>query len=149
MVARPVTRTSTSVREAPAHSTSVSLSEIASGMLRMDAAAYGIQRRRAVQILEVGGAFSLLDEYSPLRVDIQPVLRTPRVWVSNLEFGIPFFSSSDIISLKPVPKGLVSRKVTQNLGGLICNKWDVLVSRSGTVGNVLLAGDSFDGAAND
>ncbi len=72
--------------------------------------------------------------------------RFKRIYV-NSEHGIPFLSSSEIISLRPRIENYLSRKHTKNLDKLLIQKWDVLISCSGTIGNISLAGDTFSGKA--
>jgi type I restriction enzyme S subunit len=60
---------------------------------------------------------------------------------------VPFLSSSDIISLRPVGDDYISRKKTKHLNDLIIKPWDVLISCSGTIGNIGLASRSFAGMA--
>ncbi|MBV9879295.1 MAG: hypothetical protein JO180_02315, partial [Gemmatirosa sp.] len=61
--------------------------------------------------------------------------------------GVPFLSSSDIIDLRPEPDRHVSRRLTPRLEQLLVRQWDVLISCSGTVGNVALAGERLTGMA--
>ena len=73
-------------------------------------------------------------------------LRLKRTYV-DADHGIPFLSSSDIISLRPEINHYLSTKLTRQLDRLLIRKWDVLISRSGTVGNVALAGGALGGMA--
>ena len=59
----------------------------------------------------------------------------------------PFLSSADIISMRPEIEYYLSKKLTKHLDHLIIKKWDVLISCSGTIGNVGLASASFTGIA--
>ncbi|PZV13358.1 MAG: type I restriction endonuclease subunit R [Leptolyngbya sp.] len=73
--------------------------------------------------------------------------RFEKVYVENYEHGVPFLSSSEIISLRPETIRYLSRKNTSNLKKLLIQKWDVLISRSGTAGNVGLVAGNFAGKA--
>ncbi|MGK7897276.1 MAG: type I restriction endonuclease subunit R, partial [Xenococcus sp. (in: cyanobacteria)] len=64
--------------------------------------------------------------------------RLKRIYVSP-DKGIPFISSSEIISLKPEAGRYLSRKLTANPEKFTIKMWDVLISRSGTIGNIGLA----------
>jgi type I restriction enzyme S subunit len=73
--------------------------------------------------------------------------RFEKVYVENYGHGIPFLSSSDIISFRPETNRYLSRKNTSNLEKLLIQKWDVLISRSGATGNVGLVAENFAGKA--
>ncbi len=57
--------------------------------------------------------------------------------------GIPFLSSSEITSLQPKIDNFLSQEYTQNLETLFLRKWDILLSRSGIIGDVGLATEAF------
>lgn len=63
--------------------------------------------------------------------------RFARIYVGP-ERGVPFLSSSDIIGLRPERGNYLSLK-TPRLDALKIQPWEVLVSCSGTIGNVSLA----------
>jgi len=73
--------------------------------------------------------------------------RFNRVYVENNEHGVPFLSSSEIISFRPETSRYLSRKNIPDLEKLLIQKWDILISRSGAVGNVGLATEYFAGKA--
>ncbi len=126
-------------------STTIKLSEILNSGFRFEASAFSIEARNAVTALENSG-LQLISLYGEggLCQEAHNAFRFKRIYV-NSEQGIPFLSSSDIISLRPETDRYLSRKHTRNLGMLSVQKWDVLISRSGTIGNVALANDAFTG----
>ncbi|TDD74857.1 methylation-associated defense system restriction endonuclease subunit S MAD5 [Flavobacterium caseinilyticum] len=70
--------------------------------------------------------------------------RGKRMYVKK---GVPFLSSSDMMLFNPVR---LCKKVSSNTHGINqmkVNKYDILISRSGTVGNTVLVGDSLKGVA--
>ncbi|RZK22888.1 MAG: hypothetical protein EOO43_09105, partial [Flavobacterium sp.] len=70
--------------------------------------------------------------------------RGKRMYVEN---GITFLSSSDMMLYNPKR---TSKKVSKNTPGLksmIVSKYDILISRSGTVGNTIIVGDDLAGTA--
>lgn len=70
--------------------------------------------------------------------------RGKRNYVDN---GVPFLSSSDMMLFNPVRN---SKKVSFNTPGLKSmkvEKFDILISRSGTVGNTIIVGDSLKNVA--
>ncbi len=73
--------------------------------------------------------------------------RFKRVFVENDRQGVPFLSSSEINSLKPEAEQYLSLKNAPDLEKLITKKWDILISRSGVIGNIGLASESFLGQA--
>jgi len=128
---------------ASAFSTSIKLSEVIAGGLRFEAAAFNIEARQAVQAMRVAG-HSLVALYgaSGLATFANKPTRFPRIYV-DADHGTPFLSSSDIISMRPEIENYLSRKLTPQLDELLIREWDVLISRSGTVGNVGLAPERF------
>lgn len=76
-----------------------------------------------------------------------------RIFVGNrakrnyVDDGIPFLSSSDMMLFNPKRYAKQISKRTPNLDSLLVNKNDILISRSGTVGNVVLVGDDLVNSA--
>jgi len=116
------------------------LSEVLASGARFDASSFGIQAHKAVEALKASGV-----PLVPLFGDVgfcnetSDVVRFKRVYV-GADRGVPFLSSSDIISMRPEVAHYISKKLTKRLDQHLVRKWDVLISRSGTVGNVSLAG---------
>lgn len=128
-------------------STTIRLSEVFAAGERLEASAFSIEAHNAVTALENSG-LQLIPLYGEggLCQEAHNAFRFKRIYVSP-EQGIPFLSSSDIISLRPETNRYLSRKHTKKLATLSVQKWDVLISRSGTIGNVALANDAFTGKA--
>jgi type I restriction enzyme, S subunit len=70
-----------------------------------------------------------------------------RKYVEHPEHGLPFLTSSTMMEARPRPSKLVSIKHTKNLTALQVRKDYILVSCSGTVGNVALCTEDVDGWA--
>ena len=70
--------------------------------------------------------------------------RSKRIYVEN---GIPFLSSSEMMLYNPKRSCKKVSKKTPNLSSMLVSKKDILISRSGTVGNTILVGDDLNGAA--
>jgi type I restriction enzyme S subunit len=127
----------------PAYGAIVSLHEVLNAGARLEAAAYSIAARQARAEL-AACSFPLLPllsskaDESALGVSATNGNRFSRIYV-NSSFGVPFLSSSDIIGLRPERDRYVSRKHTKDLESFMIEPWDVLISRSGTIGNVSLA----------
>ncbi|AMA08957.1 restriction endonuclease subunit S [Picosynechococcus sp. PCC 73109] len=128
-------------------STTVKLSEVLNAGVRFEASAFNIDAHNAIQILQ-SSPFPLIPLYGEngLSQEAHNAFRFRRVYVSST-YGIPFLSSSEIISLKPDTDRYLSKKNTKKLNSLKIQKWDVLVSRSGTIGNVGFATDSLKNKA--
>lgn len=128
-------------------STTVRLSEVLNAGTRLEASAFSIEARNVLTTLQNSG-LQLISLYGEagLCQEAHNAFRFKRIYVDT-EYGIPFLSSSDIISLCPETNRYLSRKYTRNLSMLSVQKWDVLISRSGTIGNIALANDAFTGKA--
>ena len=128
-------------------STHVQLAEVFEAGLRLEASAFGIEGRKAVTALRASG-LPLLSLYGKNGFchEAHNAFRFRRIYVEPA-YGVPFLSSSDIISMRPELNNYISRKLTKKLDELLVQKWDVLISRSGTVGNVGLAGATHAGHA--
>jgi type I restriction enzyme S subunit len=125
----------------------VLLGEVLAIGLRLEAAAFGIEARRAVAALKAS-ELPLVPLYGENGFcnEAHNAFRFRRVYVEPA-YGVPFLSSSDIISMRPEVQNYISRKLTKDLDRLLVKQWDVLISRSGTVGNVGLAGQTQTGSA--
>ncbi len=128
-------------------STTIKLSEVLAAGVRLEASAFSIEAHNAVTALTNSG-LPLIPLYGKegLCQEAHNAFRFKRIYV-DAEHGIPFLSSSDIISLRPRIENYLSRKYTQNLSKLLIQKWDILISCSGTVGNVSLACETLAGKA--
>jgi type I restriction enzyme S subunit len=128
-------------------STTIRLSEVVDAGVRLEASAYSIEAHNAVTVLKNSGLqlIPLYGEGGLCQGGYYPH-RFKRIYVIP-DKGIPFLSSSEIISLRPTTARFVSRKHTLNLDMLLPQKWDVLISRSGTIGNIGLATETFLGKA--
>ena len=135
--AAPATRLATRVR----------LREILDADARLEASSFDPEARAAVASLQSSG-LSLLPLFGEegLCHRAQNGYRLKRVFVDD-SHGVPFLSSSDINSLRPTPDTFLSRKLTKRLDDLLVKKWDVLISRSGTIGNIGFAGERLEGMA--
>lgn len=128
-------------------STTIKLSEILNAGVRLEASAFSIEAHNAVTVLETSGLeLTVLYGKEGLCREAHNAFRFKRIWVEP-EYGEAFLSSSEIISLNPRIAGHLSRKLTRNLDKLLIKKWDVLISCSGTIGNIALATDTLSGKA--
>ncbi|MBK1704747.1 hypothetical protein CKO40_09400 [Halochromatium glycolicum] len=70
-----------------------------------------------------------------------------RRFVPDPERGVPFLSTSAMMEAKPKAKQFLSIKNTRNLSAYLVREGTILVSRSGTVGNVALVTKDLAGHA--
>lgn len=128
-------------------STTIGLGEVINAGIRLEASAFNIAARRAVARLKASG-LPLVPLYGPAGLcrEAHNAFRFKRIYVRD-EFGVPFLSSSDIIAMRPEVDRYLSKTRTKRLEELLIRKWDVLISCSGTIGNVSLASDTFAGMA--
>ena len=127
--------------------TSVRLSEVIEAGLRLEASAYNVAARNAIAaLLEAGLKLIPLYGEGGLCEKASTPYRLKRVYVRP-DRGTPFLTSTEIISMRPRIDHYISRRLTAKVENLTINKWDVLISRSGTIGNIALAGDTFVGKA--
>mgnify|MGYP000918525306 CR=1 FL=1 len=66
-------------------------------------------------------------------------IRAKRIYVSKKEYGIPFFSSSDILRADLDNIKLASKSLTPGIEQMTLQKGWTLISRSGTIGNCSFA----------
>lgn len=137
----------TRARSFKARSSVVRLSEVvAEGRERLEATAYGLERRAAMSaVLASPNGWRYLNDHETPVIISKPV-RVRRVVVDS-DHGVGLLTSSDIIDVNPHPKQYISRKLTSQLGKMIVRPYEVLVTRSGTVGNVALATRRIGGLA--
>ncbi len=128
-------------------STTIKLSEVLNAGTRLEASAFSIEAHNAVTALKNSGLqLILLYGEKGLCQEAHNAFRFKRIYV-NPDKGVPFLSSSDIISLRPKINHHLSLKNTIKLDQLLIKKWDVLISCSGTIGNIGLASEYFVGKA--
>lgn len=126
----------------------VRLSEVQSNAGRFEASAYNPEARAAVATIEAGAhpVVPLLGD-SGLCQRASNASRFARVFVRP-EYGVPFLGSADIIGLDIEPRKWISRRMHErDLDNLAIQSGDVLLSRSGTLGNCALAGAACTGMA--
>ncbi|MEM6887567.1 MAG: type I restriction endonuclease subunit R [Pseudomonadota bacterium] len=93
-----------------------------------------------------GGHFPLYGDPDSLISAAHNAFRFKRIYTSEA-FGLPFISSSSIIDIDAKTDKYLSRKLTKNLDDLIIKEGEVLISCSGTIGNVGFAGKHLAGKA--
>lgn len=119
-------------------------SAVTSGARRLEAGFYGSEGYRALQAMEVSGfQIGRVGELAGVRW-LGPF---SRVYVEDHKAGIPFLSSSDMMVTRLDPKNYVSRACTHKLEQVIVHEGTILISRSGTIGNVAICTKDYEGLA--
>jgi len=127
-------------------SVGVQLGEFMGAGLRLEASAYALDARKAVAELQACPfpIKALLGDAGMCHKAFN-AFRFARMYVGR-DKGIPFLSSSDIIGFRPERGKFLSLK-TDRIGDLQIKPWEVLLSCSGTIGNVSLASPRISGWA--
>ncbi|NTV95546.1 MAG: hypothetical protein HGA75_09035 [Thiobacillus sp.] len=119
-------------------SVGVRLAEVMGASLRLEASAYALEARQAVAELQAcPHPIKVLLGETGMCQKANNAFRFARMYVGP-DKGVPFLSSSDIIGLRPERGNYLSLK-TPRLDALKIQPWEILVSCSGTIGNVSLA----------
>ena len=128
-------------------SVGISLRDVFATDLRFEASAYALEARQAVEELYASGlpVVPVLGKDGMCK-EAHNAFRFKRTYV-DAEYGVPFLSSSDIIGLRPERGKYISLQREKNAQKLKVKAWDILVSRSGTVGNIGLATPRINGWA--
>lgn len=69
--------------------------------------------------------------------------RFKRIYVEK-DYGVPFLSGTSIVQIKPYDLKYVSKRVTAQLENCLVRKGWVLLTRSGTIGRVVLVPSNWD-----
>jgi type I restriction enzyme S subunit len=109
--------------------------EVTTGLHRLEGAFYGSTGYRSARKLRSSG-LTLLSVGQ--KADVQWFGPFTRTYVESPSCGVPFLSSSDMMEARIVPDRFLSKVLTRSLDRLLVQSGSVLVSRSGTVGNVAM-----------
>lgn len=118
--------------------------EVNSGARRLEGAFYGSGGYRALKTMtRAGFRITTIGNLA----DVTWIGPFKRTWVDDPSAGVPFHSSSTMLMAQPEPSGFISRALTPNLNSLIIKEGTILVSCSGTIGNMAIATSDLAGAA--
>lgn len=70
-----------------------------------------------------------------------------RYYIESLEYGVPLISSSEMMELKPTYEGIISKEYTKDFEKYLVKKNTILVSCSGTIGNITLVDERLNNMA--
>lgn len=117
-------------------------SAVLRGALRFEAGFYGSEGFRALQAMEKSGfKIGRIGDLAGVRW-FGPFSRT---YVDDPAAGVPFLSSAEMLVAKLEPKNFLSTTLTRNLERLFVHEGMILVSCSGTIGNVAICTKDFNG----
>lgn len=123
---------------------SVSLTEIMAAGGRLEASVFNIEARQARELIKECGWKSKPLTDACLIVSASYPGRFKRNYVSKT-VGLPFILPSQITDINPMPTKWIYGLKNGDLATLSVGKGDVLLTRSGTVGQCSIAGKSLDG----
>lgn len=115
----------------------INIKNVRSARLRTDAS-YHLSEGQIVQNDIASSPYPLM-QIKDVSNDIFIGNRAKRIYVSSIEHGIPFLSSSDILKGDLEHVKLASKKYTPEIDRMLLQKGWTLISRSGTIGNCAFA----------
>lgn len=130
------------IEEDPLKWCSMSLSDVIARGSRLDASVYdteSIQSRNLIKagkyhLVPVGGSSGLTSGYT--------CGRFKRIWVEHSDY--PIYQPSTMLDIKPKPDGYLSKLTKTNIEALRVHKGQVLLTCSGTIGNVAYVSRTLD-----
>jgi type I restriction enzyme S subunit len=123
--------------------TSVSLTEVFSNKLRLEANAFNLEAKVAKEKI-LSNKYGIVNLWSKNGL-VETAFHRPRfkrIYVDRKE--IPFFQPSSITEVYPKPAKYISAKTETNLERLKVKKGMLLMTVSGTIGKVAIAGKKLD-----
>lgn len=130
------------IKEDPLKWCSVSLSDVIARGTRLDASVYDTEAIQARNVLKegkypltfIGGNSGLAAGYT--------CGRFKRIWVEHSDY--PIYQPSTMLDIKPKPDGYLSKLTRTNIEALRVHKGQVLLTCSGTIGNVSYVSRTLD-----
>ena len=130
------------IKDDPLKWCSVSLSDVIARGSRLDASVYdteAIQVRNLINagkysLVPIGGSSGLASGYT--------CGRFKRIWVKYSDY--PIYQPSTMLDIKPKPDGYLSKLTKTNIEALRVHKGQVLLTCSGTIGNVSYVSRTLD-----
>lgn len=132
-VNRPNSLTSTIGALHPVEAFAVPSTAVFQSGCRLEGSFYGSDGYRAARSLFRSG-FDLIELGTTAKVLwFGPF---PRIYVDDPLYGVPFLSSSEMMEARLEPGKFVSSSLSRNLEALLVQEGTILISRSGTIGNI-------------
>lgn len=126
---------------------SVPLTEVIDAGKRLDASLYELDSRRARARVENGrwALAPLCDEERGLVKSAYYPMRFKRIYCER-ENGVPFYLPSQVLDLDPRPEKFISPMTDCDFQQLRLRRGDLLLTRSGTIGNCTLVTKTLENA---
>lgn len=129
--------------ESPVKYCTVTLSDVVARGKRLEASVFDVEAKQARTVIEhgkypataIGGANGLASSYL--------CGRFKRIYAD--ESGTPIFNPSSIGNIRLMPDGYISPKTQTDIEALRVHAGQVLMTRSGTIGNVAYVSKTLDG----
>lgn len=119
-------------------------SEVYAGAIRLESGFYGSDGYRAVRAMKKSGfELGVVGQFAKVRW-FGPFART---YVADRSAGVAFLSSADMMCARLEPKNYLSKELTRNLERLLVSDGTILISCSGTIGNVVMCTKDYDNVA--
>ena len=118
----------------------VNLSEIQKNNLRLEASVFDLDALNAKKII-LNGKFPAV-EFKNF-ADSYVCNRFKRIWVKKSEF--PIYQPSAIVDINPQPDGFISAKTSTDIEKLKVHAGQILMTCSGTIGNISFVSKTLDG----
>lgn len=119
-------------------------SEVYAGAIRLESGFYGSDGYRAVRAMKKSGfQLGTVGQFAKVRW-FGPFART---YVADRTAGVAFLSSADMLCAKLEPKNYLSKVLTRNLERLLVFDGTILISCSGTIGNVVMCSKDYNNLA--
>lgn len=108
---------------------------------RMEAIFYGSDGYQAVESMHHAGFTQ--NVLGDLALVTWPGIFARR-FVKDKKHGVPFLTTSKMMEARPVPNYFLSKLNTKNIDSYLVKKGTILISRSGTIGNIVLVNENID-----
>lgn len=124
-------------------SSSINIKEILENEIRLDAGFYDLTYRRARDLVEKckSGTAPLFG----LNGFAKSISYPPRFKRAFVDGGVPIYTASQILDLIPKTDKYISSKTDTNLKDLILKKNQIIMTRSGTIGNLCIVSETLEG----
>ncbi len=108
---------------------------------RMEAGFYASEGYRSVQAMRQSGfQIKTINDFA----DVKWYGVQTRVFVKDPELGIPYLNTSGMMEIRPTPNLYLSKSRTKNVDFFIVKKDMILISMSGSVGNIRIVDERMD-----
>lgn len=123
----------------------ISLSSVIKYGKRIDANSFNIDYRKAIKEIEQSKyGYGVLQGKEGIINSYRPAIRK-RIFVEKSDLAIPMLIPSQITDIYPKPEKFLSIKMLPYISDWFVKKGEILLTCSGTIGNVSLVSNTLDG----